>query len=537
MSSQRIVKFLIITLWFLIASTALAYAYLQPTLPINLLNYMASNPLRPYALFCLASVLCLLAVASVGIFRSQCFYKRVFTIVVLVLPIILLLLGVRAVPEWISFFDDFTIILLGIIVGLIYSDPTNQLVKPSRTINLATNINLKILSFLTLLTFILSFAVNVYSDPLLPTMFKDFLSSQPIQNIYLERIGMVSTLLFPFSLILLFFRLNIARYLFILTTFGMLMSDSMPADALSGLSSLSGYFLIILMGILSAIIWSKRLSQQFIFFKKKRNFLRTFILSFYSKSFYREVAFKWKGFGLFNLLILAGISAYFSSDHFIENNSAKRTLVSLSAVTDQMPNLYIYKNNLSIKEPVPYFFYDKDKNIVAIIDTSGKYNTLSANDKAKLLITKNTIFIKDSIDYKVKALPISLKQAYLTINKNEVQVMFGFIKFITLMVFFFLFLIIKFVIYLLLVLLIAWLGASGRKLKVLKLDYKARVRLIILAFTPVALINGLTQLIGWLPIFILYFPLIIAVYVIYSKFIVKTISTEVMQRANRQAPV
>lgn len=114
-------------------------------------------------------------------------------------------------------------------------------------------------------------------------------------------------------------------------------------------------------------------------------------MSFYSPALYRDVCKRWKGFGaLYLLLTIAILSLPLSLrvavfvNHYIEQN--------VITAFKNMPLIYIQDGQVSIDKPMPYIIKNKSGNVVAIIDTTGKYKKMTdAHPFQAVLITKDAI--------------------------------------------------------------------------------------------------------------------------------------------------
>lgn len=126
--------------------------------------------------------------------------------------------------------------------------------------------------------------------------------------------------------------------------------------------------------------------------------LQAIAMSFYSRELYRDVAKNWRGGVLLYLLLLLGICWA-----VLCVNIQKQANVGYGKFSDkffsQIPEMSIKSGELKTPENRPYLILDTDKQVVGIIDTSGKYHSLE-NTTAEFLITKNAIYYKDKGDIK-----------------------------------------------------------------------------------------------------------------------------------------
>lgn len=130
---------------------------------------------------------------------------------------------------------------------------------------------------------------------------------------------------------------------------------------------------------------------------KKYNFFQMLYLSFFSRAAYQDAAHNWRGTGFAYLFMLVAI---FWVPFSLLAGAGLAVLIKedAPAFIKQLPTIHINKGVVSIDKPVPYFIKNpKTGNVLAIIDTSGKYTSLE-NTKATVLITKKQGFFKKSAD-------------------------------------------------------------------------------------------------------------------------------------------
>lgn len=118
-------------------------------------------------------------------------------------------------------------------------------------------------------------------------------------------------------------------------------------------------------------------------------------LSFFSKDLYTDVAMNWRGVNflyLFLLLVICWVPRMFQLDKFF----SRLVETELPPVISQVPEISITDGEVSIKEPQPYSIKNpKGDKVLAIIDTTGKINSLEKNGPYCLL-TKNALIIRKS---------------------------------------------------------------------------------------------------------------------------------------------
>lgn len=123
--------------------------------------------------------------------------------------------------------------------------------------------------------------------------------------------------------------------------------------------------------------------------------IRSLYMSFYSKSFYKDVARNWNSTGflyLFLLVLLCIIPMMFSFQEAVSAFVADEA----PGIVRQVPEVKITKGKISIDKPMPYIINDPDKGLpLIIIDTTGKITSLDGSP-ATILITESKIVMKKS---------------------------------------------------------------------------------------------------------------------------------------------
>ena len=126
---------------------------------------------------------------------------------------------------------------------------------------------------------------------------------------------------------------------------------------------------------------------------KRYSILHAFVLSFFSKSFYRDVGQHWRGTGLLYLLILLVvvwiptlIKMQIGFSRFVQDESPQ--------FTQQLPRITIKNGEASTNVQTPYFIKNDKGEPVAIIDMTGEYKDLDNTD-ASVLLTKTKVFTRN----------------------------------------------------------------------------------------------------------------------------------------------
>lgn len=128
---------------------------------------------------------------------------------------------------------------------------------------------------------------------------------------------------------------------------------------------------------------------------KRYSTFSAFAHSFYSKDLYQDVGRNWKGIGFGYLLLLVAL-AWIPS--MVQMHFALRRFVSrdASGLINQIPRITIKNGTVATDVQTPYFIKDPgDGKTVAMIDLTGKYESLEGND-AKVLLTQHKLLSKQS---------------------------------------------------------------------------------------------------------------------------------------------
>src|SRR5438445_8530600 len=121
---------------------------------------------------------------------------------------------------------------------------------------------------------------------------------------------------------------------------------------------------------------------------KQYGWFRAMIMSFYSRNLYRDVAENW-GLGTFVYLFLLLSICWAVLMFHIQPGITLATAQAINEIVPQLPAPMIVKDGkLVTPENKPYIILSKEtKEVIAVIDTSGKYTDL-ATLKTPLLITE-----------------------------------------------------------------------------------------------------------------------------------------------------
>ncbi|MHB1948893.1 MAG: DUF1189 domain-containing protein [Gammaproteobacteria bacterium] len=131
---------------------------------------------------------------------------------------------------------------------------------------------------------------------------------------------------------------------------------------------------------------------------KEYNYLQAIIMSFYSPKLYRDVANNWGGGTVLYLFILLVIGWSLMMIKFETAINLIATQFSNEFVL-QFPEIIVKDGQIKTPENKPYFIKDiKNKQVIAVVDTSGQYTDLDKMPGAALLATKDSISYYDDKD-------------------------------------------------------------------------------------------------------------------------------------------
>jgi hypothetical protein len=223
---------------------------------------------------------------------------------------------------------------------------------------------------------------------------------------------------------------------------------------------------------------------------KQYSIFHPLVLSFFSKSLYRDVAKHWRGTGLLYLLLVLAlvwvptiIKGQLGISSWVDGDS--------KGITNQIPAITITKGQVSTDVTTPYFIKDpKSGTNIAIIDTTGTYQTLENTD-AKLLLTKTKLTtIKN--ERETQTYDLSGVQSFF-VDRTKVEGWLALAKRWFVPVVYPLALLFSFVFRAIQILIYALIGLLFARMLHANLGYLALMRLSAIAITPVLMLNLLFE--------------------------------------------
>jgi hypothetical protein len=220
---------------------------------------------------------------------------------------------------------------------------------------------------------------------------------------------------------------------------------------------------------------------------KNFTFFQTLYLSFFSRALYQDAARNWKGLCFPYLLFL--LMLYWVPETLNMHRDVSDFLSEEAPhYVDQIPVITISKGEASIQEPSPYYIRDKKNGAeLAIIDLSGKITDMK-NTSALILLTRTKLMIRKG-DSEVSELSLS-EIGNVTITSKLVYNWIEFFNTIFVVILFPFLLFMSFLFYILQVLLCAVIGGQFTRHFNIAFDFRTRIRLSVVAFTPAILLNA-----------------------------------------------
>jgi hypothetical protein len=232
---------------------------------------------------------------------------------------------------------------------------------------------------------------------------------------------------------------------------------------------------------------------------KRYSIFHPLVLSFFSKSLYRDVAKNWRGTGLLYLLLVIAllwipstIKAHLDFGHFADSDAQE--------ITKQIPAVTITNGQVSTNVPVPYSIKDpKTGTTLAIIDTTDS-PAISSNQSVPLILTKTQLIMrKNAAETQMYDLS-GVQNFYL--DRARVEGWLGTARVWFFPAFYPLAVLFSFIFRAVQILIYALIGLGFAAILKAKLDYKTLLRLAAISITPVMILNLLFEFVkfhipGW----------------------------------------
>jgi hypothetical protein len=232
---------------------------------------------------------------------------------------------------------------------------------------------------------------------------------------------------------------------------------------------------------------------------KRYSIFHPLVLSFFSKSLYRDVGQNWRGTGLLYLLLVIAllwipstIKAHLDFGKFADNDAQE--------ITRQIPAVTITNGRVSTNVPVPYSIKEpKTGTTLAIIDTT-ESPAISSNPSVPLILTKSQLIMRKSAT-ETQTYDLSGVQSFY-VDRARVEGWLATARTWFFPAFYPLAVLFSFIFRGIQILIYALIGLGFASMLNAKLDYKALLRLAAISITPVMILNLLFELVhfrlpGW----------------------------------------
>lgn len=223
------------------------------------------------------------------------------------------------------------------------------------------------------------------------------------------------------------------------------------------------------------------------------------VLSFFSKSLYRDVGKNWRGTGLLYLLLILAllwiptiIKGHLGFARFADNDA--------KAITQQIPAITITNGHASTNVPEPYFIKNpKTGETLAIIDT--RDNSEAGNTSVPLVLTETKLVTNKSAT-ETRIYDLS-SVGNFSVDQTRVEGWLGIARHWFFPALYPLAILFSFIFRAIQLLIYALIGLLFARMLNANLDYKTLMRLAAISITPVLVLNLLFEFLpvripGWL---------------------------------------
>jgi hypothetical protein len=219
---------------------------------------------------------------------------------------------------------------------------------------------------------------------------------------------------------------------------------------------------------------------------KRYSIFHPLVLSFFSKSLYRDVGKNWRGTGLLYLLLViallwipATIKGLRDFGRFVDNDAKE--------LTEQIPAVRITNGQASTDAPMPHLIKDpKSGATLAIIDTID--TSVEANNPAVPLILTKTKLIMRKNPNETQIYELAGVQSFY-LDRARVEGWLATARTWFLPVFYGLAVLFSFIFRGIQILIYALIGLGFAAMLKAKVDYSTLMRLSAIAITPVMILN------------------------------------------------
>jgi uncharacterized protein DUF1189 len=230
---------------------------------------------------------------------------------------------------------------------------------------------------------------------------------------------------------------------------------------------------------------------------KRYSFLHAFVLSFFSKSFYQDVARNWRGTGLLYIFILV-LLVWIPSAIKMQIGFSRFAAQEAPRFTQQIPRITIRHGEVSTDVATPYFIKADDGKPLMIIDTTGQYQNLD-DTTAFVLLTKNKLYARDERQTRIYDLR---GVESFEVDRTRVEGWLQTARTLLVPVIFPLGVAFSFVFRAIQILIYAAVGLLFAQMMNTSLPYQTLMRLTAVALTPIVVLNLILEFLpfripGW----------------------------------------
>lgn len=228
---------------------------------------------------------------------------------------------------------------------------------------------------------------------------------------------------------------------------------------------------------------------------KRYSVFHVFVLSFFSKKLYVDIARNWKGLNFLYLLMLLAIcwippmiELQMGFNNFMKNEAP--------LVLDQIPEITLNDGRISIKEEQPYFISDPESGVpYVVIDTTGKIKSLDDTD-AFVLLTEDKVFSRKN-KFESRTYDLSNIKEFFVVDGEKITGWLNIGKKYLVPVIYPIAVSGSYVYRIIQALIYAAIGLLFAKICKARLSYGTLVRLAIAAVTPCIIVGTLFAFIGF----------------------------------------
>lgn len=217
---------------------------------------------------------------------------------------------------------------------------------------------------------------------------------------------------------------------------------------------------------------------------KRYSYSHAFIFSFFSKSFYQDVARYWHGTGYLYIFV-AVLLVWIPSAIRVQRGFSRWADQETPRFTQQIPRITIRKGEVSTDVTTPYFIKAEDGKPLVIIDTTGQYQSLD-DTEAFALLTKNKVIARD--ERQTRIYDLSTVDSF-DFDRTRAESWLQTARTWLVPVFFPLAVIFSFIFRAIQILIYAAIGLLFARMVNANLNYLTLMRLAAVALTPVLLLN------------------------------------------------